>query len=491
MHDLKSRTVRAGIINIGARGFGFMIRIASVMVMGRLLTPEDYGLVTMVTAFTGVLNMFGCFGLFQAAIQRDELSEAESSSLFWLNVTFGALLTLTAIVAAPMVSAFYSEPRLLEIMEVMAFTFVITAAGVQHGVLLQRRMSFGALAKIDIGALVIATAVSIGMAMNGYDYWAIVSMTITLPLATTIGLWLTTGWIPGRPRIATGLLSMLQFGGGTTLIGFLSYITINIDKLLLGRVWGTEATGLYSRSFYLINFPTENINTTIGEIAFAALSRTKGEPERFRRYFLKGYSLVVTLTLPVTVVSTLFADDLIAVVLGPKWVNAVEIFRILAPTMLVIAISSPLGWLLNALGLVKRGVYIGLFAASLMITGILIGLPYGPRGVAIAYSTVMVVKVMPVVIWALHGTGVRVREVAGALAIPLAASVAAAVIAFGVHVLCAATLSPVLRLALDVGSFGAVYLAALLLIAGEKALYLDLFRAARAAPLSDAAAKSA
>src|SRR4051794_36166783 len=190
MQDLKSRTVRAGIINVGTRGIGFVIRILALMVMGRLLTPEDYGLVAMVTAFTGVLNMFGCFGLFQAAIQRDVLSEEESSSLFWLNVIFGALLTLIAIIAAPVVSAFYGEPRLSAIMEMIALTFTITATGVQHGVLLQRRMAFGTSANIDICALLIATAVSVGMAVEGYGYWAIVSMAITLPLATTIGLWL-------------------------------------------------------------------------------------------------------------------------------------------------------------------------------------------------------------------------------------------------------------------------------------------------------------
>lgn len=167
MQDLKSRTVRAGLINVGSRGLGFVIRILALMVLGRLLTPEDYGLVTMVTAFTGVLNMFGCFGLFQAAIQRDVLSEAESSSLFWLNLTFGAALTLTAMLAAPMVSAFYREPRLLAIMDVIAFTFLITAAGVQHGVLLQRRLAFGTSAKIEISSLVIATAISVGMATAG------------------------------------------------------------------------------------------------------------------------------------------------------------------------------------------------------------------------------------------------------------------------------------------------------------------------------------
>jgi PST family polysaccharide transporter len=479
MHDLKSRTVRAGIINVGARGFGLVIRVLSIMILGRLLTPEDYGLVTMVTAFTGVLNMFGCFGLFQAAIQRDALSDEESSSLFWLNVAFGGLLTLTAFAAAPMVSSFYNEPRLLSITEVISATFVITAAGVQHGVLLQRRMSFGVSAVIEIISLLIGTAVSIGMAMWGYGYWAVVSMAITLPLATTIGLWLSTGWIPGRPRMATGVRSMLRFGVGTTLNGFISYIANNIDKLLLGRVWGTEAVGLYGRAFHLINFPGDNLNLTIGEVAFAALSRTRGDLERLRRYFLRGYSLVVTLTLPLTVVCALFADDLIAVILGPQWLAAAEIFRILAPTILVFAISNPLGWLLNALGLVRRGVHIALFSAPLVIAGVVLGLPYGPRGVAIAYSITMVIKVIPVSVWALHGTGIRVREIVIALAHPLAASLVAAVVSYGVHALYTSGLSPELRLVLDIGVFGAIYIPALVLIAGEKALHLDLFRTAR------------
>lgn len=482
MQDLKKRTVRAGIINVGARGFGLVIRVVSIMIMGRLLTPEDYGLVTMVTAFTGVLNMFGCFGLFQAAIQRDALSDEESSSLFWLNVAFGGLLTLIAFAAAPMVSEFYKEPRLLAITEVISVTFVFTAAGVQHGVLLQRRMSFGVSAMIEIIALLIGTVVSVGMAIRGYGYWAVVSMTITVPLATTIGLWLSTGWIPGRPRMATGVQSMLRFGIGTTLNGFVSYVANNVDKLLLGRVWGTEAVGLYGRAFHLINFPGDNLNSTVGEVAFAALSRTRSDLERFRRYFLKGYSLVVTLTLPLTVVCALFADDLIVVILGPQWVAAAEIFRILAPTILVFAISNPLGWLLNALGLIRRGLYISLFSALLVVAGVVVGLPYGPRGVATAYSVTMLMKVIPVTVWALHGTGVHIREIINALARPLAASLAAAGIAFGVHALYAPALSPILRLVLDISVFGATYISVLFLIAGEKALHLDLFRAARTSP---------
>jgi PST family polysaccharide transporter len=278
--------------------------------------------------------------------------------------------------------------------------------------------------------------------------------------------------------------SMLLFVFGTTLNGFVSYFANNIDKLLVGRVWGTEALGLYGRAFHLINFPGDNLNSTVGEVAFAALSRTKDDLDRFRRYFLKGYSLVVTLTVPLTVVCALFADDLVVVILGPKWAAAAEIFRILAPTILVFAISNPLGWLLNSLGLIKRGAYIALLSAPLVVAAVVAGIPYGPRGAAAAYSTVMVIKVIPITAWALHGTGIRVRDILAALSRPLAASAAAAVVGFAVHSLCGSALPPVLRLALDLGVFGAVYVATLFLIAGQQALhlYLDLFRAAKTAP---------
>lgn len=482
MEDLKRKTIRAGMIKVGTGSLGFAIRVLSLAILGRLLDPTDYGLVTMATAFTGVLNMLGGFGLFQAAVQRDVLSEEESTALFWTNLAFGGMLTLIGLAAAPLVGAFYHEPRLVPVMDVIAINFALTGAGIQHGVLLQRRMAFGVSAIIDMGALLIGTVVSIGMAMAGYGYWALVSMTITLPLATTVGLWLSTGWIPGRPRMAAEILSFLRFGGGMTLNGFLSYFANNIDKLLLGRFWGTEAVGLYGRAFYLVNFPGSTLNTMIGEVAFAGLSRITGDVERVRRYFLKGYFLVVALTLPLAVLFALFADDVVLVVLGPKWVDAAEIFRLLSPTILVFAISNPLGWLLNALGLIRRGVYIALVSAPLMLVGVAVALPYGPRGVAAAFSAVMLIKVMPVTVWALHGTGIRVGEIVAVLGRSFAASLVAAAAALSVHALYGPVMAPIVRLTVDIGVFGVVYLAVLLLIVGRQTLYLDLFQALQSTP---------
>ena len=396
-----------------------------------------------------------------------------------MNVAFGALLTLVTIASAPLISEFYREPRLVAVTEVAGAMFLITAAGIQHSVLLHRRMMFGVKATIESVALLLGNVVSIGMAMAGCGYWALVSDTITIPLVTTVGLWIATGWIPGKPKIAPHSGSMLRFGFGSTMIGFLSYLAGNADKLLIGRVLGTEALGLYGRAFNLISFPIVNLNGTVGEVAFAALSRTRDDRERFRRYFLKFYSLVVTLSLPLTIVCALFADDLVYVVLGPKWTAASKIFAVLAPTILVFAIMSPLGWLLNALGLIKRGLYIGILDAPLVIAAVLLGLPYGPTGVAAAYSTVMVVKVIPTCAWAVHGTGVRFHEILATLLCPLAATAAATAVVLATHGVYAPLQPAVLRLALEFGVFGSVYVPAMLLFEDHRALYLDLLQTAK------------
>ena len=121
---------------------------------------------------------------------------------------------------------------------------------------------------------------------------------------------------------------MLRFGGTITLNNLVVYIAYNFDKLLLGRVWGADALGLYGRAYQLIDVPTTNLHSAVGGVAFSALSRLQDDPVRLRSYFLKGYSLVISMTVPISLFGALFADDIVLVVLGPKWTDAAAIFRL-------------------------------------------------------------------------------------------------------------------------------------------------------------------
>lgn len=479
MNDLKAKTIHGGYARAGAVGAGFVLRLGSLMVLARLLAPKDFGLLGMVTAFTGVLSLFRDFGLSAAAVQLPSVSEAQSSTLFWINVLVGGLLTLIAGACAPAVGSFYHEPRLLWVTVIVAVGFLFNGAGVQHSAILQRQMRFRALAFIDVAATIVSIVLAIAMAMAGYGYWALVAMTLCNPVVTTIGLWLTSGWVPGLPRRGIGLASMIRFGGTLTLNSFIVYVASNFDKVLLGRFWGAEALGIYGRAYQLIRIPTDNLNSAVGEVAFAALSRLQDDSQRLKSYFLKGYSLVLALTVPITVVCGLFAADMVRVLLGHKWTEAIPIFRMLAPTILVFAIANPLGWLLTALGLVGRGLRISLVIGPVMIASYFMGLSHGPRGVAFAYSTVMVLWVIPAILWCIHGTVFSFLDILQVIARPLASVIPAGVLGEVLHLFLLRRLNPLPRLALETIALMLVYLGILLFAGGSNSFYLRLLRSLR------------
>jgi PST family polysaccharide transporter len=444
--------------------------------MARLLGPKDFGLVGMATAFTGVLTLFRDFGLSAAAVQRTAVTEEQISTLFWINMVLGAVLGLVALSMAPAIAAFYREPQLFGVTAVLAVGFLFNAAGTQHSALLQRQMRFTALAVISVVALTVSTAIAIYGATAGYGYWALVSMAVTSPIIATIGFWVTTGWVPGMPRRRIGIRGMVHFGGSLTVTGLLVYIAYNADKILIGRFWGVDAIGIYGRAYQLVNIPTDNLNSAIGEVAFSALSRLQNDPVRFRSYFLKGFSLVLGLTLPITIACALFANDMVFVLLGPKWSEAATIVRLLAPTIAIFAIINPLGWVVFSLGLVERGLRVAPVLAIVMVSGYAIALPYGPKGVAFAFSAALTLWVVPHIWWCVHGTAISLRDILLTVSRPLASGIFAGGLAYAARVTCGQSMAPLPRLVLESGVLLIAFFGLLIFVAGQKALYLDLLR---------------
>jgi O-antigen/teichoic acid export membrane protein len=420
--------------------------------------------------------LFRDFGLSSAAIQRTTVTEEQISTLFWINTLLGALLGVVAVAMAPALAAFYHEPQLFGVTAILAAGFLFNAAGVQHSALLQRQMRFTVLAVISVVSLIVGTAIAIGGARAGYEYWALVAMAITQPLVATIGFWVATGWIPGMPHRRAGIRSMMHFGGTLTLNSLVAYVAYNADKIMIGRFWGADAIGIYGRAYQLVAIPTDNLNSAVGEVAFSALSRLKDDPIRLKSYFLKGFSLVLGLTLPITIACALFADDVVLFLLGPQWKDAAAIVRLLAPTITIFAIINPLGWLVYSIGLVVRCLKIALVFAPLMIIGCAMGLPYGPKGVAFAYSAVMTLWVIPHILWCVHGTVISLRDILLTVSRPLASGILAGAVAFGVRLICGQFVSPLPRLVLESSVLLAAFYGALLFAAGQKSLYLELLR---------------
>jgi len=275
---------------------------------------------------------------------------------------------------------------------------------------------------------------------------------------------------------------MLQFGGTLTLNGLVAYVAYNAEKVMIGRFWGADAIGIYGRAYQLVTFPIDNLNSAVGEVAFSALSRLQNDPIRFKSYFLKGFSLVVGLTLPITIACALFADELVYCLLGPKWKDAAAIVRLLAPTIAIFAIVNPLGWFVYSLGMVARSLKIALVFAPFMITGYVIGLSYGPKGVAFAYSSVMTLWLIPLILWCIHGTMISFRDILSAVSPPLASGILAGALAFGMRLISDQYVSPLPRLLLESSVLFATFFGVLLFAAGQKSLYVDLLRGLKGSP---------
>jgi O-antigen/teichoic acid export membrane protein len=476
MNDLREKAVRGTLARVCAQSVNLTLRVASLAVLARLLDPKDFGLIGMVAAFTGILNLFRDFGLSAASVQRAHVTEEQTSTLFWVNVMVGVLLFVMTAGSAPLVASFYHEPRLRLVTIAMASTFLLNAAGVQHSARLQRELRFTALSIIDTGSWIVSTGIAIGGAKAGWGYWALVAMAAAGPLTATLAFWAVTAWVPRMPSRSAGVGSMMRFGGALTINGIVVYIASNFEKVLLGRYWGAGAIGIYGRAYQLIRIPTDVLTGSIGEVAFSALSRLQDDPSRLRSYFLRGYSLVLALTLPATVACGVLAPDLIGVVLGPKWKEAAPVFRLLTPTILVFALANPLGWLLTAIGAVLRGVKMSLVIAPLMIVSYFVGLPYGPKGLATAYSAIMVLWLVPVVVWSVDGTAVSFKDIVNTASQPLIASFVAGVIAFGACSVYGRYEHHLARLTLGGVVLTATYLFTILYVMGQKSYYHGLLQ---------------
>ncbi len=477
--DLKERAVRGGLAKLCAQATNFTLRVTFIAALARLLSPEDFGLVGMVTVVIGLINILTHAWLSSGSVQQVTIDERQLSTLFWVYASFGVILFALCLAAAPAVAAFYSEPRLSSVTGVLGIACIFTTAGVQHHAILQRQLRYVAIAVTEAVSLFVSIVVGIAMASRGYGYWALVGATVVLPACNTVGLWLATRWIPGLPHRDADIGPTLRFGGLITFNILFVYIAYNLDKVLIGRFLGAEALGIYGRAYQLATIPSENINAAIGAVAFSALSRLQDDPIRFKAFFLNGYALVMSITVPITILCALYAPDIVHIVLGPQWSETADLWRLLTPAVLVFGIINPLGWLMFSAGLVGRSTRTSLVIAPLVITAYVIGIPFGPSGVALAFSTAMTLWFVPHVIWCLRNTTITLNDLIQAAMCPFLAATGAGVLAYAAQLYWPGPSSPLARLLLGTAIMVTAYVGLLTVVPGKKNFYGKLLSGSR------------
>jgi O-antigen/teichoic acid export membrane protein len=384
--NLKGRTISGAFITIVSQGTQFLLNLASIMVMARLLTPKDFGLYAMVTTVTGFLWMFQDAGLSTATVQRQQITHAQVSNLFWVNVGVGGITTLLVAALSPAVAWFYREPRLVGITLVLSGTFLLASSTAQHIALLNRQMRFGLIALVYIVSLLMGYLAGVAMAVMGYGYWALVGASVTQTAIRLMLAWLMSGWRPKLPSRNTQTWHLLTFGANITAGSLVYSLARGADNLLIGRFFGAAAVGLYSRASILLIRPLEQFTIPINAVLIPALSRLQAQPDRYRRTFLRVYEAIALISFLCTGLLLALARPLTLVVLGPKWEQAAPIFAGFSIAALCIPLGTASTWLFQTQGRGKDWLIFSLLGSCITVGSFVAGLPFGPPGLAISYS---------------------------------------------------------------------------------------------------------
>jgi PST family polysaccharide transporter len=397
---IKKKVIVGAGFSVFAQTANYTIQTIGTIIMARLLVPEDFGLVTMVATFSLLIQNFGLNGFTEAVVQREEISQNQMSKLFWVNLLIMSVLTIGFIAASPLIVWFYKEPQLEKISIALAFTILFGGLSTCHLALLNRNMKFKIYSLVQVAAALSSTGLGVLLAIRGYGYWSLVLRRLSLPLITALLAWLFCRWLPSLPGKGPSIKPVLTFGIKTYGNYLLSYIRNNLDRILIGKAFGKAPLGHYDRANQLSSLLPNQLTIGLSGVGVAALSRLRNEPKRFLGYFEKSLAILSFVGFPGSILLTLEGKDIIIFLLGKNWSTAGDIFVALGPAIGVFVIYNTSTWLHISLGrpdrLLKWSIGV-LIASALAYT---FGLKYGPLGVAIAYSTLFYVLLIPALYYA-------------------------------------------------------------------------------------------
>ena len=402
----------SGILKTGiSQAVRLLVQFASVIVLSRLLVPSQFGLLAMAGPVVGFALLFQDLGLTQAIVQKPQLTQAEVSALFGISLGMSLGIAALLVAFAPAVSWFYGERQVGMLTAALGVNVVLSGAGALHYALLNRRMQFGTLAIIDASSALGGLAASVGFALMYRSFWALYLGSVVATLIPTAAYWVATGWRPSMPRRRSGVGTALTFGANITGFNVVNFLSRNMDNVLIGHVWGERPLGLYDRAYKLMLMPLQQINNPLAKVMLPVLSRMTDDPQRYRDAFLRTIAQMLLVTLPGIAFMVGTADLLIPLLLGRQWAGASLIFQALGMASFLQVLNNPAGWLFVSQHRTREYMYIGVFSSFTAIVSFLVGLPYGPFGVAVAYAIGEYIRT-PVLWWYVTRRGpIHQREV--------------------------------------------------------------------------------
>lgn len=415
IHELRGAAVRSAAASVSAQGVSFAAQLVSTVILARLLTPTDFGVVTMVTTFSLLLVNFGLNGFTEAVIQSEEIDHYTASNLFWLNAGAGLVLTMAFAAAGSLLARFYGNPIVANVAMGLSVGIFISAASVIHLALLKRAMCFATTSMIDVVGRAVNTAVSIVLALSGWGYWALVAGVIAQQLSVTVGAWWLCPWIPSLPRRTGKTSEMIRFSGKVYGNFAVAYSAQNIDNLLVGWRFNAVALGFYKKAYDLFAISASQLTAPLNNVALATLSRLNQDHIRFRRYLANSLGMIAFSGMAMSADLTLVGKDVVRLVLGSRWSESSRIFELFGPGIGVMLLCSTVGWIHLSIGKPERWLRWNLVVLAFTVSLFLAALPWGPAGVAAAWSIAYWTLLIPSFWYAGRPIGFSVSDLIGAI----------------------------------------------------------------------------
>jgi PST family polysaccharide transporter len=383
---LGSTAAKGAAITLAGQGIRVGIQLLGIVLLARLLSPSDYGLLAMVVAIIGVGEVFRDFGLSSAAVQASVLTKDQRDNLFWINTGIGVGFAAVVVASSGLIAGFYSDSRLQPVAMVLSVTFVLNGLSTQFRADLNRRMRFGALAVVEILSSAAGLTIGILSALQGAGYWALVMQQVAGPAIGLIAVAVITRWIPGFPHRHSNMSNLLKFGGNLVAVQLLTYASRNIDSIVVGASFGASTLGFYDRAFQLLMLPLNQILAPGTKVALPILSQLQHDRARFSSFLARGQLALLHVIVAIFAIAAAQASPLILWVLGAQWQDSVPIFQILAVAGVAQAASYATYWGFLSLGLTGSNLRFALLSRPIAIAFILVGSLWGVHGVAAGFA---------------------------------------------------------------------------------------------------------
>jgi PST family polysaccharide transporter len=367
----------------------------ATVALARLLTPADFGVVGMVTTFSLLLMNFGLNGFTEAVVQWEEMDHFLASNLFWINVGVGLFLTVGFAAAGSLLASFYHNPLVAHVAVGISLTILLTSVCVMHQALLKRAMRFSVISANDIFSRTASVVVSILLAWAGLGYWALVAGAIAQPLSASIGSWWLCRWVPSLPRRRCGTGSLVRFAINVYGRFTVNYFARNTDNLLVGWRFNAQALGFYKKAYDLFAFSMNQLTSPLTIVAVSALSRLNKDPAQFRRYLTRALEVMAFIGMGMGADLSLVGRHMIRVVLGAQWGESGRVFTFFGPGVGIMLLYAIHGWIHLSIGRADRWFRWGILEFAVTTILFLVALPWGPVGIAAAWTASFWILTVP------------------------------------------------------------------------------------------------